>query len=117
MKMKMRMKRIMGLFLALAVSIGCLSLNPIASYADDSASGDVKIDDKNFPDPTFRDYVSQNFDKSPRNGKLSQNELDSVTEISISNKSVTSLQGIEWFKNLKELYCHCLLYTSPSPRD
>ena len=34
--MKVKMKRIMGLFLALAVSIGCLSLNPIASYADDA---------------------------------------------------------------------------------
>ena len=36
MKVKMRMKRMMGLFLALAVSIGCLSLKPIASYADDA---------------------------------------------------------------------------------
>ncbi len=34
--MKMRMKRIMGLFLALVMSIGCLSLNPIASYANDT---------------------------------------------------------------------------------
>ncbi|ADC90612.1 LPXTG-motif cell wall anchor domain protein [Mageeibacillus indolicus UPII9-5] len=34
--MKMRMKRMMGLFLALVMSIGCLSLNPIASYADDT---------------------------------------------------------------------------------
>ena len=104
--MKMRMKRITGFFLSLVMVMGFLPLNPIVSYANDNASGDVKIDDKNFPDPTFRDYVSQNFDKSHQDGKLSQNELDSVTEISISNKSVTSLQGIEYFKNLKELYCH-----------
>ncbi|MDK7191676.1 bacterial Ig-like domain-containing protein [Bifidobacterium sp. UMB1197] len=36
--MKIRMKGIMGLFLALAVSIGCLSLNPIASYANDAGT-------------------------------------------------------------------------------
>ena len=104
--MKMRMKRITGFFLSLVMVMGFLPLNPIVSYANDNASGDVKIDDKNFPDPTFRDYVSQNFYKSHHHdGKLSQNELDSVTEISINNKSVTSLQGIEYFKNLNCLDC------------
>lgn len=34
--MKVKMKRIMGLFLALAVFMGCLSLNPIASYAEEN---------------------------------------------------------------------------------
>jgi len=100
------MKRITGFFLSLVMVMGFLPLNPIVSYANDNASGDVKIDDKNFPDPTFRDYVSQNFYKSHHHdGKLSQNELDSVTEISINNKSVTSLQGIEYFKNLNCLDC------------
>ena len=36
--MKMKMKRMMGLFLALVMSIGCLSLNPIASYANDAGT-------------------------------------------------------------------------------
>ncbi len=43
--MKMRMKRIMGLFLALAVSIGCLSLNPIVSYANDTNTKTFNIND------------------------------------------------------------------------
>ena len=103
--MKMRMKRITGFFLSLVMVMGFLPLNPIVSYANDNASGDVKIDDKNFPDPTFRDYVSQNFDKSHHDGKLSQNELDDVKEIGINNTSVTSLQGIEYFKNLDYLDC------------
>ncbi|RFT36043.1 hypothetical protein CG402_02045, partial [Bifidobacteriaceae bacterium NR020] len=34
--MKMRMKRITGLLIALFMTIGCLSLNPIVSYADDA---------------------------------------------------------------------------------
>ena len=104
--MKMRMKRITGFFLSLVMVMGFLPLNPIVSYANDNASGDVKIDDKNFPDPTFRDYVSQNFDKSHHHdGKLSQNELDDVKKIGINNTSVTSLQGIEYFKNLDFLDC------------
>ncbi len=104
--MKMRMKRITGFFLSLVMVMGFLPLNPIVSYANDNASGDVKIDDKNFPDPTFRDYVSQNFYKSHHHdGKLSQNELDDVKEIGLNNTSVTSLQGIEYFKNLDFLDC------------
>ena len=103
--MKMRMKRITGFFLSLVMVMGFLPLNPIVSYANDNASGDVKIDDKNFPDPTFRDYVSQNFDKSHHDVKLSQNELDDVKKIAINNTSVTSLQGIEYFKNLDFLDC------------
>ncbi len=34
----MKTKRILGLFLALVMSIGCLSLNPIASYANDAGT-------------------------------------------------------------------------------
>ena len=45
--MKMRMKRIMGLFLALVMSIGCLSLNPIASYADDADPNTFNINKGN----------------------------------------------------------------------
>lgn len=97
--MKVKMKRIMGLFLALAVSIGCLSLNSIASYADDG----VEINEYNFPAKGFRDYVKR-FDTTPDN-KLSQTELDGVREISIPNQLLPSLKGIEYFKNLETLDC------------
>ena len=43
--MKMKMKRMMGLFLALVMSIGCLSLNPIASYANDAGAKTFNIND------------------------------------------------------------------------
>ena len=101
MKMKMKRERIMGFFLALVMFIGYLPLNPTASYAN----GDVEINKDNFPDENFRKYVSDNFDKKPRNGKLSDGELDNVKWIDISDKSVTSLQGIEHFKNLTHLNC------------
>ena len=98
----MKMKRIMGFFLALVMFLGCLPLNPIASYAN----GDVEINDKNFPDKNFRKYVKRNFDKNPCDGKLSKDELDKVTEISIEKKSVSSLKGIEHFTKLTELKCN-----------
>ncbi len=96
------MKRIMGFFLALVMFMGCLPLNPIASYAD----GDVEINDTNFPDKNFRKYVKENFDKNPCDDKLSKDELDKVTEISIEKKSVSSLKGIEHFTRLTELKCN-----------
>ena len=43
--MKVKMKRIMGLFLALVVSIGCLPLNPTVSYADDANAHTFNIND------------------------------------------------------------------------
>ena len=114
MKVKMRMKRMMGFFLALVMSIGCLSLNPTVSYANDSANdsvanGGVKIDESHFPDEHFRIYVKQ-YD-TDRNGYLSKKELDDVKIIDLP-RSVSSLKGIEYFKNLTSLDCSCMRLTS-----
>ncbi len=100
--MKIRMKRIMGFFLALVMVMGSLPLNPIVSYAND----DIKIDAHNFPDANFRKYVSDRSIDGNGNGYLTKDELDKVKKISIIKKSISSLKGIEYFKNLKELYCY-----------
>lgn len=99
MKMKMKMKRIMGFFLALVMFMGYLPLNPIASYAN----GDVEINETNFEDENFRNYVKA-LDKN-KDGNLSQDELDKVKHIDIYGTSVSSLKGIEHFKNLDSLVC------------
>ncbi|BFT65483.1 bacterial Ig-like domain-containing protein [Parvimonas parva] len=96
----MKMKRIMGFFLALVMFIGCLPLNTIETHA---AEGDVAIDEAHFPNENFRNYVSREFDIN-KDGKLSRDELDKVEEIKIANTSlVYSLKGIEYFKNLIKL--------------
>ena len=96
----MKMKRIMGFFLALVMFMGCLPLNTIETYA---AEGDVAIDETHFPNENFRNYVSREFDTN-KDGKLSKYELDKVEEIKIANTSlVYSLKGIEYFKNLTKL--------------
>ncbi|KXO15318.1 leucine Rich repeat-containing domain protein, partial [Clostridiales bacterium KA00134] len=99
-KMKESKKRIMGLFLSLAMLITCLPLNPIATYA---AEGDVAINNENFPDYYFRDYVSRQLDTNHDN-ILSQEECDKVANISVV-RGYDSLKGIEHFKKLKSLNC------------
>ena len=96
----MKAKRIMGFFLSLVMFTAYLPLNPIASYADGDG---VKIDD-NFPDENFRKYVKEHFDNDG-NGILSNKECYDVTDIRIEGKSVSSVKGIEHFKNLTKLNC------------
>lgn len=69
-------------------------------------TGTVEINETSFPDQTFREYVSNNFDKD-KDGFLSQEELTGVTAISVSGKTaITSLKGIEYFTELKSLHCY-----------
>ena len=93
----------MGLFLALVMLIGCLPFSIIETYA---AEGDVKIDETNFPDASFRRYVTDNFDKAEPKGVLSKAELDEVKKIDVERQGISNLKGIEFFKNLEELHCY-----------
>ncbi len=71
----------------------------------------VEINDTNFPDTVFREYVSTKFD-SDADGYLSDEETDGATMIVIGTASSTndsglaSLKGIEYFKKLKLLSCY-----------
>ena len=62
----------------------------------------IAIDSTNFPDETFRNYVSSNWDKN-NNGNLEYDEAADVIKISMeSNTSVGEVNAI-FFPNLKEL--------------
>ena len=80
-----------------------------AAYAKDtadiSASGNsIPITaDSGFADPVFRKWISENID-TDRDGLLYE-EISMCTEISIPSMSVDSLEGIEYFYNLKTLDC------------
>ena len=73
-----------------------------------SASG-VAIDETNFPDETFRNYVSENFDKADGEGNkdnfLSAEEISDAKSIRVYNKSITDLKGVEYFTALTYLNC------------
>ena len=81
--------------------IMCVSLLPVTSLADDG----VAINENNFPDKVFRDYVKTEFD-TDKNGSLSAEEIAGVTKINVADKGVKSLQGVEFFTGLKNLTCY-----------
>lgn len=71
------------------------------------AEGDVVINKDNFTDANFRNYVKTTTTINTNGDNvLSQNELDAVTEISVRNKAITDLKGVEYFTKLTKLYCH-----------
>ena len=64
----------------------------------------IFINASNFPDPNFRAYVKEKFD-TDNNNCLSESERNAVTEIAVSNKGITTLEGIQHFPNLEKLDC------------
>ena len=74
----------------------------------------VAINDDNFPDFYFQVFIKNSFDTN-KDGKLSDKECAAVTEINVGRPSEyrsdleypapDTLEGIEFFPNLKKLYC------------
>lgn len=84
--------------------------NGASAQADPVDSEFVEINDTNFPDPVFLQYVKDNIDTADttsgqKDGRLSKAERDAVTEISITNTDCTDLTGIAYFANLTTLEC------------
>ena len=64
----------------------------------------IWIGEGNFPDKYFREYISDNFDNSPKDGKLSISERELVTTIDLTrDPEVADLKGIHVFTNLEYL--------------
>lgn len=91
----MRKKFLSALLLCCMV----LTLLPTAALAD----GDVAINETNFPDSGFREYVKKEFDKD-NNDTLSAEEIAAVQDISVTGQSITSIKGIEHFTALETLF-------------
>ena len=84
--------------------------NGASAQADPVDSEFVEINDTNFPDPVFQQYVKDNIDTADttsgqKDGRLSKAERDAVTTISIDNQNCTDLTGIAYFANLTTLRC------------
>lgn len=88
---------------ALLTLVMLLALLPTVAFAAEDGTS-VAIDATNFPDNTFRNHVSKAFDKN-KDGMLSQEEQDAVTDIFLLSAGITSLTGISYFKNLTDLSC------------
>ncbi len=64
----------------------------------------IAINRKNFPDSGFRDYILDHFD-TDYNELLSDEECQKVKTISLPQKGIESLEGIQYFPMLYELDC------------
>lgn len=93
-----------GMLLAalLVALLAVAALAPAAAMAE--GTEDVKIDETNFPDDTFRYYVKNNCDKN-RDGYLSEEEIKAVTKIDVPKTLTKDLTGIEYITELKTLDC------------
>ena len=68
------------------------------------ASAQITIDETNFPDENFRNYLLEQ--DYGQDGVITDEEIQSVFEISVREKSITSLKGIEFFTELIFLDCY-----------
>ena len=75
-----------------------LTLLPTAALAAD----DVAINDTNFPDEKFREYVKTEFDEDSNNS-LSADEIAKAKDIHPADMGISSLAGVEHFTNLEKL--------------
>ena len=77
-----------------------------SKYVDYAGIFAVYINNTNFPDATFRNYVGEaNIDLNT-NGYLTENEINVVTDISVPLMDITSLKGIEHFTAMTYLDCN-----------
>lgn len=78
---------------------------PVSLLSNENAKavGNVAINEEHFPDEGFREYVKS--EDADGDGILSAEEIANVTEIGFNAEEIYNLIGIEYFTNLKCLYC------------
>ncbi|MGI6737110.1 MAG: putative Ig domain-containing protein [Anaerovoracaceae bacterium] len=101
MKLK-QTKKISALLLSVLMTVVMMPALPGAVKVAEAAS--VAVDAENFPDDSFRKYVSEHIDKDGSKD-LSDTEISSVAEIDVSDSGIEDLKGIEKFPELKRLVC------------
>ncbi len=65
----------------------------------------VIINEKNFPDETFRNYVDEMFDTTD-DDILDPDEIAEAMFIDVSEMGITDLTGVEYFTALTSLHCY-----------
>lgn len=80
--------------------------NGVSAQADAAVpEGDIAINEENFPDKNFRDYVAREWDKNHDN-RFSPSEIANAKWISCDNKEISNLKGIQFFTNIWLLECY-----------
>lgn len=89
--------RLVSALLTLAMVFTFLPFSALA------AEGDVIINNTNFPDPAFLEFVKK-YDQG-NDGKLSTDERNQVYILDVEKSGIKDLKGIEWFPKLSTLKC------------
>ena len=80
--------------------------NGVSAQADAAVPEEyIAINEKNFPDENFRDYVAGEWDKD-HDKYFSPSEIAAAKWISCDNKEISNLKGIEFFTNIWLLECY-----------
>ena len=95
----MKKRTLLSLFLPLLVLVLALIHVPASA-----APGDVAINESNFPDPVFRNYVATALDSND-DDILSPTEIANIADIDVAGLQINSLGGIEYFTALESLFC------------
>lgn len=89
-----------------------LIANPDAEeYTSDPELEEIPIDRKHFPNTVFLNYVKKNFDEDG-DDRLNSKERYAAVSVVLSDTALTTLAGIEYFPELKELRCSKSALTS-----
>ena len=107
-----KMKKIAAMTAALLICAGnmgympesTISIGGFTANAAEVAAESVEINEANFPDANFREFIKENFDTDD-DGVLSTEEIAAVTEIYVNKKGISDLSGLKYFIKLRELYC------------
>lgn len=96
---KKNLRKMAALFLPVA-AISCFSVTVNAEAEE------ITVDQQHFPDPIFREYISQQFD-TDGSSSLSKEELENAKTIDFlwGEYWVTDMTGIEYFTSLESLNC------------
>ncbi|MGI6736928.1 MAG: Ig-like domain-containing protein [Anaerovoracaceae bacterium] len=68
------------------------------------AADEVEINETNFPDTNFKNWVGTKADRDS-SGSLSSEEIKRVGVIRVNDSNISSLKGIEYFTALQKLSC------------
>lgn len=107
----MNARKLFSVLLVLCLMLQCI---PLAAAAEPQAdlteepitiTYPVAIDETNFPDENFRNYVASHFDKD-KDGRLSKAEAEAVTDINLNSSGIGDLTGIIYFQKLYWLRCN-----------
>ena len=98
--MKQRFSKRTRLVSALLTLAMVFTFLPFSAFA---AEGDVIINNTNFPDPAFLEFVKK-YDQG-NDGKLSTDERNQVYILDVEKSGIKDLTGIKWFPKLSTLKC------------